>query len=234
MRQAQRVLDGCSGARSCRSPARSLRATRRDRQTQRASGRGWQRVSKRKRTADRLELVAEVVAAGLRRVEVRLDHLRRGAKTRERGRRGRGASTRASSPCRCRGARRGHGADGEAVRRKGRRTQCEKTRGRGAGETVRRRRKAHRRLHAGDTLVRHTLQQADVEVHLVPLDGLRAREEEGSAWCCGAQGRHDVDAVRQRTTPSIFLNGRAADVCHSCGLRRIRLLSVSRMRLFWP
>ena len=28
-----------------------------------------------------------------------------------------------------------------------------------------------------------------------------------------------------------FLNGRAADVCHSCGLRRIRLLSVSRMRL---
>jgi hypothetical protein len=119
--------------------------------------------------------------------------------------------------------RRGHGADGEAVRRKGRRTQCEKTRGRGAGETVRRRRKAHRRLHAGDTLVRHTLQQADVEVHLVPLDGLRARGEEGSAWCCGAQGRRDVDAVRQRTTPSIFLNGRAADVCHSCGLRRIRL-----------
>ena len=69
----------------------------------------------------------------------------------------------------------------------------------------------------------HALQQADVEVHLVPLDGLRAREEEGSVWCCGAQGRRDVDAVRQRTTPSIFLNGRAADVCHSCGLRRIRL-----------
>ena len=62
---------------------------------------------------------------------------------------------------------------------------------------------------------------------LIPLNGLRAREKECSVWCCGAQGRRDVDAVRQRTTPSIFLNGRAADVCHSCGLRRIRLLSVS-------
>ena len=32
-------------------------------------------------------------------------------------------------------------------------------------------------------------------------------------------------------TPSIFLNGKAAVVCQSCGLRRIRLFSVSRMRL---
>ena len=99
--------------RSCRSPERSLRAAgKRARETTCERGRGSRRGSKRRRTADRLELVAEVLAAGLGRVEIRLDHLRRGAETRERGRGGRGASTRASSPCRCRGARRGRGAGG--------------------------------------------------------------------------------------------------------------------------
>ena len=59
----------------------------------------------------------------------------------------------------------------------------------------------------------HALQQADVEVHLVPLDGLRARGEEGSVWCCGAQGRRDVDAVRQRTTPSILFGEGGRERC---------------------
>ena len=49
--------------------------------------------------------------------------------------------------------------------------------------------------------------------------------------CRGVRGRGGVCAARQRTTPSIFVNGRAAVVCQSDGERRIRLFSVSRMRL---
>ena len=89
---------------------------------------------------------------------------------------------------------------------------------------------AQGRLHAGDTLVRHTLQQADVEVH--PAGGAAARVS-GSRGGGGAARRRPAatHSSHSTVTPSIFLNGRAADVCHSCGLRRIRLLSVSRMRL---
>ena len=79
----------------------------------------------------------------------------------------------------------------------------------------------------------HALQQADVEVH--PAGGAAARVN-GSRGGGGAAGRRPAatHSSHSTVTPSIFLNGRAADVCHSCGLRRIRLLSVSRMRLFWP
>ena len=115
-----------------------------------------------------------------------------------------------------------------------------------------------KRTHPRHALVRHTLEQADVEVHPAGarrgrvrgaarggaarrLDGRRRRthptrrsESEGrwaSVSCRGARGRGGVCAARQRTTPSIFVNGRAAVVCQSDGERRIRLFSVSRMRL---
>ena len=143
--------------------------------------------------ADRLELVLEVLAAGGGRVEVRLDHLRRGTEALERGRGGRGASTRASSPCRCRGGRRGRGACGadSSLQSEGRRVR--KSRGVGTvadqgeqnarirdtpssasrigdGEPESRRPQAR---NAGKRQKRtwHALQQADVEVHFVPLDG---------------------------------------------------------------
>jgi hypothetical protein len=35
-------------------------------------------------------------------------------------------------------------------------------------------------------------------------------------------------------TPSIFIHGRAVVVCQSCGLERMRLLSVSRRWTFLP
>ena len=106
----------------------------------------------------------------------------------------------------------------------------------------------------------HALEQADVKVHPAGarrgrvrgaarggaarrLDGRRRRthptrrSENGegrrsSMSCRGVRGRGGVCAARQRTTPSIFVNGRAAVVCQSDGERRIRLFSVSRMRLF--
>ena len=203
-------------------PERSLRAAgKRARETTCERGRGGRRGSKRRRTADRLELVAEVLAAGLGRVEIRLDHLRRGAETRERGRGGRGASTRASSPCRCRGARRGRGAGGadSSLQSEGRRVR--KSRGVGTvadqgeqnarirdtpssasrigdGEPESRRPRAR---NAGRRQKRtwHALQQADVEVH--PAGKRRARVSGGGGARVGGRRRRTRPTQRSRPRP---------------------------------
>ena len=79
----------------------------------------------------------------------------------------------------------------------------------------------------------HALQQADVEVH--PASARRARVS-GGGGSGGNTGRRPAatHSSHSTDTPSMRLKGKAAVVCQSCGLRRIRLLSVSRMRLFWP
>ena len=78
----------------------------------------------------------------------------------------------------------------------------------------------------------HALQQADVEVH--PAGGAAARVSGGGGGGGGGgAGRRPAAAhsSHSTTTPSILVNGSAADVCHSCGDFKIRLLSVSLIRL---
>ena len=114
--------------------------------------------------------------------------------------------------------RRAHGADGAGT------SACGRHLCRGSGRVG----ECNTRGSGGRkrTLVRHALEQADVEVH--PASARRARVS-GGGGSGGNTGRRPAatHSSHSTDTPSMRLKGKAAVVCQSCGLRRIRLFSVS-------
>lgn len=85
---------------------------------------------------------------------------------------------------------------------------------------------------------RHALEKTDVKVHLVPFHGLRtpptAALRRNGAMAQWRNGGHLCVCGCVRTVPSILTKGRATCVCHSSGLSRTRLTSVSRSLVDLP